>query len=196
MHHIQLIQIHTNTTTTKNNLHLCNTSGANLIPWTFLPRYCHIVKHYDYCWNFLQSFDAGTKVLVHQHAFSYNVTKTNNFYIFFGWCAGKRRLIWNNQYQYYCVTLLLSEQIYCFSWKQSNKCKMYNILCLWKNAGKEFVSNQCTAVSNLRDYSTSLLCLSYVIIYHFPLTCSLHLSSTAVQLSNQRNVNNLLLQGF
>ena len=73
---------------------------------------------------------------------------------------------------------------------------MYNILCLWINAGKGSVSNQCTAVANLRDYSNSLLCLSYFFIYHFPLTYSLHLSSTAVQLSNQENVNNLLLQGF
>ena len=166
MHHIQLIQIHTNTTTTKNNLHLCNTSGANLIPWTFLPRYCHIVKHYDYCWNFLQSFDAGTKVLVHQHAFSYNVTKTNNFYIFFGWCAGKRRLIWNNQYQYYCVTLLLSEQIYCFSWKQSNKCKMYNILCLWKMQARGLFQ------------TNALQCLTCVII-PFP-CCVSHMSLSII----------------
>ena len=72
MHHIQLMQIHTNTTTI-HNLQLCNTTWVNLISWTSLSRYPHIVKHYDYCWNIWQPFEAGIKV------FSYNVTTRKQF---------------------------------------------------------------------------------------------------------------------
>ena len=72
MHHIQLMQIYTNTTTI-HNLQLCNTTWANLISWTSLSRYPHIVKHYDYCWNIWQPFEAGIKV------FSYNVTTRKQF---------------------------------------------------------------------------------------------------------------------
>ena len=114
---------HTNTTT-KHNMQLCNTSGANLFPWTFSSRYRHILKHYDYRWNCLQSLDASTKVLFHQHAFSYNLTKTNNFDICF---LADMLIIWgsyetiSNNIVTSHFSSLLSGQINSLSWKQSNK---------------------------------------------------------------------------
>ena len=159
------IQIHTNTTTTKNNLQLCNTSGANLIPWTFLSRYCHIVKHYDYCWNFLQSFNANTKVLVHQHAFSYNVTKTNNFYIFLA-----DVLVIEGSYEMISTNIIASHFSYQSNYTVSAENNQTNARCIIyfasENAGKGLFQ------------TSALQCLTCVII---PLPCCVsHISLSII----------------